>query len=63
MDPNQVVKIIDVMLAATNAFTRANDLLARARAGEEVTDAEIDALVAESDAKRAAFDAAAGDGS
>ncbi|MDH3466186.1 MAG: hypothetical protein OES26_09810 [Gammaproteobacteria bacterium] len=62
MDENQMVKIIDVMLAATNTFTRANELLARARAGQPVTDADIDALIADSDAKRSAFDEAAGNG-
>lgn len=58
MDADQVVKIIDVMLAASNTISRANGLLARARAGEEITDADIDALVAESDIKRRAFDEA-----
>jgi hypothetical protein len=60
-NPDQIIKIMDIAIAAMGTVTRANDLLERARAGEPISDADIDDLVAESDTRRAAFNQAISD--
>lgn len=57
-----IIQILDVAIAAANTITRANDLLQRAQAGEEIGENEIAALVRVSEEKRRAFDEAAGNG-
>jgi hypothetical protein len=59
MSATAAIALIDMALAAIEVATRANALLAKARAeGRDVTDAEVQALINENKTKRAAWDEA-----
>jgi len=56
-----LLKVLDIAIGAMNVATRANELISKARAEDrDVTQAELDDLVAESDRRRDEWDNAGG---